>query len=178
MLLHVAFGGLQALENQLSCTEVRIARLEPTSYHLNFYTHELTEYQRWPPTDGRTILQEIGASAVRLQCSVEGEWSGVVNERWRLLTSGKSRSATAEQGRRALIELARTYAATVRSDSLERRAALAPDGQGAFCLCVANHAGGAGRGGLRALGPTRRREVAGISIPLQWRNLELIISIG
>ena len=88
----------------------------------------------WPPIDGRTILQEIGASAVRLQCSVDGEWSGIVNERWRILTSRVSRFATVEQGRRALIDLARTYSAAMRSDSPERCAALAPDGHGAFRL--------------------------------------------
>jgi hypothetical protein len=88
----------------------------------------------WPPIDGRTVLQEIGASAVRLQCSVDGEWSGIVNERWRILTSQISRFSTAEQGRRALIELARAYSANMRPDSPERCAALAPDGHGAFRL--------------------------------------------
>jgi signal recognition particle receptor subunit beta len=88
----------------------------------------------WPPIDGRAILQEIGASAVRLQCSVDGEWSGIVNQRWRILSSGVSRFATAEQGRSALIDLARTYSVNMRADSPERCAALAPDGHGAFRL--------------------------------------------
>jgi signal recognition particle receptor subunit beta len=88
----------------------------------------------WPPIDGRAILQEIGASAVRLQCSVDGEWSGIVNQRWRILSSPVSRFATAEQGRRVLIDLARTYSVNMRADSPERCAALAPDGYGAFRL--------------------------------------------
>jgi signal recognition particle receptor subunit beta len=88
----------------------------------------------WPPIDGRTVLQEIGASAVQLQRSVDGEWSGIVNERWRLLTSHINRFATAEQGRRALIDLARAYSANIRPGAPERCAALAPDGHGAFRL--------------------------------------------
>lgn len=88
----------------------------------------------WPPIDGRTILQEIGASTVQLQCSVNGDWSGVVNQRWEIVTSRLGCFATAEQGRSALIDLARMYSANTQPGSSQRCAALAPDGHGAFRL--------------------------------------------
>jgi hypothetical protein len=88
----------------------------------------------WPPIDGRTILQEIGSSSVQLNSSVAGDWFGVVNDRWRIHTQATAVYSTIEQGRPALIQLARNYAATFRSDTAERCVALAEDGQGKFRL--------------------------------------------
>jgi hypothetical protein len=88
----------------------------------------------WPPVDGRVILQEIGSSTIRLEPSSSGDWWGVVNNRWRLLTFANSIFESAEQGRSALIQLARTYAANARGDATERCVVLANDGQGRYRL--------------------------------------------
>lgn len=88
----------------------------------------------WPPIDGRTILQEIGSSPVQLNSSVAGDWFGVVNERWRIHTQGSAVFSSVEDGRPALIQIARTYAANLRNDSTERCVALAEDGHGRFRL--------------------------------------------
>jgi signal recognition particle receptor subunit beta len=88
----------------------------------------------WPPIDGRTILQEIGSSQVQLNSSVAGDWFGVVNDRWRIHTQASAVFSSVDQGRPALIQLARTYAANLRSDTTERCVALAEDGHGRFRL--------------------------------------------
>ncbi len=88
----------------------------------------------WPPIEGRVILQEIATSHVQLFRSASGDWSGVVNERWRIHTAADAVFATLEQGRPVLLQLARHYAARVRSPLIERCVALAADGQGRFRL--------------------------------------------
>lgn len=88
----------------------------------------------WPPIDGRVILQEIGSSHFVLKRSESGDWYGIANSRWKLYNSSQAVFASAEQGRPALVHLARVYAANVRVDSVERCVALAGDGQGNFRL--------------------------------------------
>jgi hypothetical protein len=88
----------------------------------------------WPPIDGRTILQEIGSSQVQLNSSVAGDWFGIVNDRWRIHTQASAVFSSADQGRPALIQLARTYAASLPNDTIERCVALAEDGHGRYRL--------------------------------------------
>ena len=88
----------------------------------------------WPPIDGRMILHEIGASQVQLQRSTGGDWSGIVNQRWRIISLNRGRFESVDEGRRALIDLARLYSTNTRTDSPQRCAALAGDGRGAFRL--------------------------------------------
>jgi len=88
----------------------------------------------WPPIDGRMILQEIGSSTVQLYSTVDGQWGAVVNDRWRIHTPAGAIYPTVEEGRPALIQLARQYAANVRIDTTERCVALADDGQGGYRL--------------------------------------------
>jgi len=87
----------------------------------------------WPPIDGRTILQEIGSSQVQLNSSVAGDWFGVVNDRWRIHTPANAVFSSVDQGRPALIQLARAFAAN-HSDTTERCVVLAEDGHGRYRL--------------------------------------------
>jgi signal recognition particle receptor subunit beta len=88
----------------------------------------------WPPVDGRVILQEVGRAAVKLACSNDGDWSAHVSDRWRVVTPANAKFSSVEEGRPALIELARHCATKCRADSIERCVALAADGHGAFRL--------------------------------------------
>ena len=133
--------------NELGSRSAQAAQTPQRSHRLNATGHWLAERAQpaapnervasgmvWPPIDGRTILQEIGSSSVQLNSSVAGDWFGVVNDRWRIHTQATAVYSTIEQGRPALIQLARNYAATFRSDTVERCVALAEDGQGKFRL--------------------------------------------
>jgi hypothetical protein len=88
----------------------------------------------WPPVEGRVILQEVGRSDVPLTRSADGNWSGRIGERWQLLARADAVFESVEQGRPALITLARALAARCRVDAVERCAALAGDGAGRIRL--------------------------------------------
>lgn len=84
----------------------------------------------WPPVDGRVILQEIAGSAVSLKRLEDGAWYGRIGNRWHVRAPADAVYETVEQGRPALIALARAYATKAGSDSIERCAVLADDGAG------------------------------------------------
>ncbi len=84
----------------------------------------------WPPVDGRVILQEIRRSPANLRCSDDGAWYGRIGTRWQVLAPADAVFDTVDQGRPALIALARAYATKCRADAVERCAALASDGAG------------------------------------------------
>ena len=88
----------------------------------------------WPPVEGRVILQEVGRSDVRLTRSDDGTWFGSVGGRWQVRAPADAVFESVEQGRPALIELARSFAARCRIDAVERCAVLASDGAGRIRL--------------------------------------------
>ena len=88
----------------------------------------------WPPVEGRVILQEVGRSDVRLTRSDDGTWFGSVGDRWQVRAPADAVFESIEQGRPALIELARSFAARCRIDAVERCAVLASDGAGRIRL--------------------------------------------
>jgi hypothetical protein len=84
----------------------------------------------WPPVDGRVILQEVASSAVNLRRLEDGAWYGRIGNRWHVRAPADAVYESIEQGRPALIALARAYATKCREDSVERCVALASDGRG------------------------------------------------
>ena len=92
----------------------------------------------WPPVNGRTVLQELGASRVHLSQSPSGDWSGVVNQRWRIHSGASEVFHELEVGRSMLVQCARTLAArfptTANGRAIDRCVVLAADGHGRFRL--------------------------------------------
>ena len=88
----------------------------------------------WPPVEGRVILQEVGRSDIPLTRTDDGTWFGRVGERWQVRAPADAVFESVEQGRPALIELARALAAKCRADTVERCAVLAGDGAGRIRL--------------------------------------------
>ncbi len=88
----------------------------------------------WPPVEGRVILQEVGRSDIPLTRADDGTWFGRVGERWQVRAPADAVFESVEQGRPALIELARALAAKCRADTVERCAVLAGDGAGRIRL--------------------------------------------
>jgi hypothetical protein len=92
----------------------------------------------WPPVNGRTVLQELGSSRVHLSRSPSGDWSGVVNKRWRIHSSASEVFHELEVGRSMLVQCARTLAArfptTAHGRAIDRCVVLAADGHGSFRL--------------------------------------------
>lgn len=84
----------------------------------------------WPPVDGRVILQEVASSGVKLKRLEDGAWYGRIANRWHVRAPADAIYDTVDQGRPALIALARAYTTKCSTDSIERCAVLAGDGAG------------------------------------------------
>ena len=86
----------------------------------------------WPPVDGRLILHELAAVRVQLRRSALGDWSGIVNGRWRIHSPAQAVFRELEHGRTALVQSARIHAARAGGRPIDRCVVLAADGRGKF----------------------------------------------
>jgi signal recognition particle receptor subunit beta len=88
----------------------------------------------WPPVDGRLILHELVGRTVPLHRNDEGDWSGLIGERWQLRSAADAVFATVDEGRAVLLHWARLHAASDGLLSAGRCIAVAADGAGKFRL--------------------------------------------
>jgi len=84
----------------------------------------------WPPVDGRLVLHELARAQVRISRNPRGDWCGVANDRWRLLSPADAVFDDLDQGRAVLVNAARANADREHSRVLVRCVVLAADGDG------------------------------------------------
>lgn len=82
----------------------------------------------WPPVTGRVALHQIEREAAQLQRLANGDWSGSAGIGWLLLSRADERFDSIEEGRRALLQIARVNGSLARVLSEGRCCTLAEDG--------------------------------------------------
>jgi hypothetical protein len=84
----------------------------------------------WPPVDGRIILHELSNAKVRLSRNSRGDWLGVADDRWRMISPADAVFTDVEAGRVVLVNAARSHAARTQGRVVDRCVVLACDGAG------------------------------------------------
>ncbi len=88
----------------------------------------------WPPVEGRMTLHEIANDQFELKQRPNGDWCGVVGEKWLIQSPAEAKFDDLETGRSAILNWARLHSGCQRFFSGHRSIVLAPDGQGGYRL--------------------------------------------